>query len=267
MVGTGLTAVDATLSICSRGTESVVVAVSRSGLLPFAHLEQPLRPPVDPPSWVRPLTAEGVADAFRARCAEVELGGGDWRDVADAARPQVSSLWVELGVAEQRAFIDGYLRAWEIRRHCMAPQVAAQLAQLRQAGRFLPLGGSVVAIEEQGGRLQVDTFGPGGTQRHLVDHVVACVGPGLAINDSASPLVRQLLADGRAAADPHGLGLRADETGAVLDSRGEVGEALAVLGSLRRGELWETTAVPEIRVQAASIGAVAAVPRALTLTM
>ena len=45
------------------------------------------------------------------------------------------------------------------------------------------------------------------------------------------------------------LGVATDPGGQVLDGHGR-GHRLWTLGALRRGELWETTAVPEIRVQA-----------------
>jgi len=39
----------------------------------------------------------------------------------------------------------------------------------------------------------------------------------------------------------------------VIAADGSVSEVLYTLGTSRKGQLWETTAVPEIRVQAASL--------------
>ena len=47
-----------------------------------------------------------------------------------------------------------------------------------------------------------------------------------------------------------GLGLRTD-AGRLVDSTGSAAAAIWTLGAMRRGELWESTAVPEIRSQAA----------------
>ena len=41
--------------------------------------------------------------------------------------------------------------------------------------------------------------------------------------------------------------------GALRDARGRESETLFALGPLRRGELWESTAVPEIRTQAQAL--------------
>jgi uncharacterized NAD(P)/FAD-binding protein YdhS len=53
--------------------------------------------------------------------------------------------------------------------------------------------------------------------------------------------------------DPLGLGIVADEAGAVCDATGRASDWLHVVGPLRRGQLWECTAVPEIRVAAAKL--------------
>ncbi|MDQ2624022.1 MAG: hypothetical protein M3Y20_02555, partial [Actinomycetota bacterium] len=46
-----------------------------------------------------------------------------------------------------------------------------------------------------------------------------------------------------------GMGLRTID-GRLLDPDGRLGAPVWTLGALRRGELWESTSVPEIRAQA-----------------
>jgi uncharacterized NAD(P)/FAD-binding protein YdhS len=62
--------------------------------------------------------------------------------------------------------------------------------------------------------------------------------------------MRGLLETGQARADALGMGLATASDGAVLDARGQPSPHLFTLGPTRRGDLWETTAVPEIRSQA-----------------
>jgi len=54
------------------------------------------------------------------------------------------------------------------------------------------------------------------------------------------------------------LGLDVDADGRLLDRRGEPSRSLYAIGPIRKGSLWETTAVPEIRVQAAELAALLA---------
>ena len=65
------------------------------------------------------------------------------------------------------------------------------------------------------------------------------------------PLVRSLLASGQARPGAHGLGFATAADGAVL---GPIQDRLWTLAGLRRGDLWESTAIPEIRAQARALG-------------
>jgi len=80
-----------------------------------------------------------------------------------------------------------------------------------------------------------------------VDLAVPTTGPAMDVRAVKDPLVRSLLASGQALPGPHGLGFATAEDGAVL---GPLQDRLWTLGGLRRGDLFETTAIPEIRVQA-----------------
>ena len=114
---------------------------------------------------------------------------------------------------------------------------------------------SVVALEPAGGQAMAATLrDPHGEQRVLVDGLVNATGPVYDVRRSPDPLLRALLGRGLATPGPLGLGLRTDD-GALLDASGRRSPHLYTLGALRRGELWETTAVPEIRAQAAGIAA------------
>jgi uncharacterized NAD(P)/FAD-binding protein YdhS len=79
--------------------------------------------------------------------------------------------------------------------------------------------------------------------------VVNCAGPGR-LPGAAGPLIGGLLAAGLARVGPHGLGLDIDAAGRLVGAGGLAHDRLWVVGALRRGAQWETTAVPEIRAQA-----------------
>jgi uncharacterized NAD(P)/FAD-binding protein YdhS len=73
----------------------------------------------------------------------------------------------------------------------------------------------------------------------------------MSVVDTVDPLLGSLFRSGMTAADPLGLGLRSDAEGRLLDAQGVAQQGMRLVGALRRGELWESTAVPELRVQAA----------------
>jgi uncharacterized NAD(P)/FAD-binding protein YdhS len=88
--------------------------------------------------------------------------------------------------------------------------------------------------------------------------VVNCTGTEAGIRQH--PLLARLEAAGFCAPGPLGLGVAADSSGRVLDRSGRP-TGMFTLGPLRRGELWETTAIPEIRTQAFGLAQQIAVPR------
>jgi uncharacterized NAD(P)/FAD-binding protein YdhS len=228
LVGTGLTAVDVALTLTADGRRTApVVAVSRRGLLPLTHTTDAAPPAV--PSLDDCGTLRDVVRAVRAAAGEA----GDWRPIVDGLRPYLDELWTALTPAEQDAFLRHLARPWECHRHRMAPEIGARVARLRAAGLLEIRAGGVAAW-------------PG-----LADFaaVVNCAGPGR-LPGAAGPLVGGLLAAGLARVGPHGLGLDIDPDGRLVGAGGRAHDRLWVIGPLRRGARWETTAVPEIRAQA-----------------
>ena len=85
-----------------------------------------------------------------------------------------------------------------------------------------------------------------------VDHLVVAIGPNP--DATANPLLGALIADGLARPGPLGIAIDVDPaTGLVIDATGETRLPLYALGALRKGRLWETIAVPEIREQAVQV--------------
>lgn len=250
LIGAGLTAVDVALTLTADGARTApVLAVSRRGLLPLSHTAAaapPLTPRID--------DCARLTDVIRAvRAAAGEAA--DWRTVVDGLRPYLDRLWGALSPAEQEAFLRHLARPWECHRHRMAPQVAIRIAELRATGVFqVRAGGLRTLTPVAGGRLRAElAAGPS-----EFGAVINCAGPGR-LPGSADPLVAGLLAAGVARVGPHGLGLDVDADGLVL---GAAYPRISVIGPLRRGAFWETTAVPEIRAQAGRL-AQAARPEAL----
>src|SRR5690606_13118771 len=83
LVGTGLTMVDAALSLSRRG-KGVIYALSRRGLVPRAHLEAPR--PAPPGSIDLPPTLSDALMTLRREAAAVARRGEPWQFVIDGLR-------------------------------------------------------------------------------------------------------------------------------------------------------------------------------------
>jgi uncharacterized NAD(P)/FAD-binding protein YdhS len=179
--------------------------------------------------------------------------------VIDALRPFTAKIWGRLSLAERARFLRHVRPFWETYRHRMAPAVADRIEQLRARNILNVTAGTLVSAEADGEGINVALAGRGksGTIRLRVSWVINCTGPDAHHCGSTHPLLRPLIESGVLSADALGLGLQTDAEGRALDSKGAAHADLLVAGTLRKSTLWESTAVPELRQQAATIAQVA----------
>lgn len=80
--------------------------------------------------------------------------------------------------------------------------------------------------------------------------LINCTGPEADWRRIDNSLLRSVFAQGLVRPDPLFLGLNVDSDGAVLTDRVLASKSLFAIATLRKGSLWEATAVPELRQQA-----------------
>jgi uncharacterized NAD(P)/FAD-binding protein YdhS len=254
VLGTGLTMIDVALSATRASPRTVVYAVSRHGLLPRAHVA-----PAGPGEVsVLPVLPElpdqpGLAPLIRYVRTFVAQYPGCWQDAVDALRPAVPLLWARLPAADKRLFVRHVARHWEVHRHRMPPATAARIAQLRGDGRLRLIRGRIGDVTADGPRLRARIDREQGRLDLTAGWVVDATGPAADITSTPDPLIGSLLADGLARPDPLRLGIDADRAGAVIDARGRPSADFFTLGPTLRGVRYETTAIAEIKDQAAAL--------------
>jgi uncharacterized NAD(P)/FAD-binding protein YdhS len=244
LIGSGLTMVDMALSLARFRPDAPLIAMSRNGLLPRAHLPGCVAP-MPAPTRVDPhVSFAELVDRVLRQAAD---GSARWRELVDGLRPVTQAHWRRLSFEQRAAFMTTRHRAWSVLRHRMAPEVAARLCELLASGRLDLHRGAPELTPGRGEQLALTL--PGG-QRVALSLAINCTGPVLDPRASAQPLVRQLLAAGHVRAHPLGLGFDTAPGGAFRRADGASHPRLLTLGPPRIGELYETTAVPEIREQA-----------------
>lgn len=101
--------------------------------------------------------------------------------------------------------------------------------------------------------------------------MINATGVELRVPTMRNPLLTQMLGDGLVQSGPHGIGIATEGEGLVLNGDGQAQPHLMALGSLRVGDLWESTAIPELRGQAERVARsllarpLTAAPQAATL--
>lgn len=251
LLGSGLTMVDMVVSLQRRGHRGPIVALSRHGHAPNAH--RAVEPIGD---WLDPLEAPtrvlGLWRLIRQRVAEASRQGQDWRAVVDGLRPRTQALWQRLDHHERRRFLRHAAVVWDVHRHRIAPELHALLQALRAAGRLTILAARLQrhSADGTGLRLTIRRRGAQAEEELRVDRLILCTGIPLDYARSDNALVARLRQRGLLQSDALGLGAQCDPGGALLDATGRPQATLHTLGSPRKGQLWESIAVPELRLQA-----------------
>jgi uncharacterized NAD(P)/FAD-binding protein YdhS len=258
VIGLGLTAVDVLLELSAQWPQAQFTAISRHGTLPEAHLRAAAVPVGDSAELI-----ESMRDAPEIRHwmhllreAIAQDHTIDWRTIIDSLRPHTPGLWRELPGEERARFLRHARWAWERARHRMPPQVREMIATLEQNGRLLRQRGRMQSIDLVDGSLQL-TLAPshtGQSQTLSADLVIQTTGLDTDVRRTQDRLISQLLTNSHILPDPLGLGVLASPDGHLQHNgkhhEGTYWPHLFALGSLLRGTLWESTAMPEIRQQA-----------------
>ena len=244
LVGTGLTAVDVLLALDAQGWRGRATAVSRRGLLPRVHGAAGADgAEADPPTG--PLSRR-LGEIRRRAAAE------PWTAVMDGLRPHAQAMWLAASPAERRRFLRHLRPWWDVHRHRMAPEIGAVLDRLRAEGRLRPAAGRLAEVTADGRELVVRwrPRGAESAEHARAGWAVNCTGPQGDPARAGEPLLDSLLKTGGARTDRLRLGLDVDDAGRLLDREGRARPGVFAIGPLLRGALWESVAVPEIRVQA-----------------
>lgn len=251
IIGLGLTAVDVIVELASLWPNARFTALSRHGLLPEAHANSAAMPFED-----RDELIESMRDAPDIRywvhvLRDAVAHTDDWRRVIDCLRPHTQTLWGLLPHADRARFLRHVRWAWERSRHRLPPQVAQAIGKLEAQGRLQRLSGHLhgVALTERGLQLQYVSRSTQQTGTLDADLIVQSVGLDNDVRRTQQPLLQQMVTNGHIRPDPFGLGIQATPDGRVLHD-GSAWPRLFAIGSMLRGTLWESTAMPEIRQQA-----------------
>lgn len=245
ILGTGLSMVDAVLSLKNRGHRGPIIAVSPSGRLPKMHSGEST--PIEIPQRI--VERANLRETFR--WVREQLEEHPWPNVIDAFRPHTTTIWGRFSVQEKQKFLRHLKSLWNIHRHRIPESSHEQLKEMKKDGQLRIL--KERHITQFARRKSVDS------SRHEQnrfsmnpDRIINCTGQESDPARMKSKLLQSMIEQGMIEIDPIRLGLLTDSHGFCVDHNGNLTD-VATIGSLRRGSLWESTAVAELRLQAKSV--------------
>ncbi|MEH2051951.1 FAD/NAD(P)-binding protein [Nostoc sp.] len=256
LIGTGLTMVDMVVSLHSRNHRGKIYAVSRRGLFPLPHQSTKPYPAFLTPDTA-PKTVRGLLRRIRREVQTAVVQGYNWRSVIDSLRPITQQLWQQLPRVEQKRLLRHATPYWDVHRHRIAPEIGKVVQAMLDSGQLTITAGRIqdyqttpdaVAVTVRQRQTQ-------GNQVLQVSRVVNCTGVQANYQRSPQSLIANLRTQGLIHPNDIGLGLDTAPDGAVLDAQGKRSSLFYTLGTPRKGNLWETIAVPELREQAQVLAA------------
>ncbi len=251
LLGSGLTAIDIVQALRRLGHRGTIRMVSRNGRLPLPHLDAS-----EPP---QPASREQFAGsparvlaAMRMMARERMAVGLSWQSVLDAVRPHIAAIWKSWTTAERRHFLRRARPMWEIHRHRVPVPALADITSQCKAGALLLERGELLAIHPvNNGIIAASVRAVDGvTHVHNVARVINCTGTSMDLRETQHPLLASIQRSGLAGTDELGLGIRSDDECRLINAHGVPNPRIVIVGALRRGDLWESTAVPDLRLHA-----------------
>ncbi|MEI6207695.1 MAG: hypothetical protein WCP20_13005 [Desulfuromonadales bacterium] len=134
----------------------------------------------------------------------------------------------------------------------MAPEIAEHLSRLLSEGILIIHAGRLLSAEagEAGARIIIRSTQGGASFPLDVARVINCTGPARNYTTTDIPPIGRLREQGLLTPDRLRLGFESDQDGRLIGSDGSVRQSLFTIGPLRIPTLFESIAIPEIRVQA-----------------
>ena len=254
VLGSGLSMVDAWLTLAGRNHRGPIHVVSRHGLLPRRHEKTE---PVAIAAEEVPFGASTARFArwFTERVRKQAEAGGDWRGVVDGLRPHNQRIWQSWSVDDRRRFLRYVRPLWNIHRHRLPPALHDRLVRAVESGQITLIAGEFLDVVRDGDAVVATLRRRGRTETEemRVARVYDCGGVAVNVAASSNRLIQGLVGAGRARPDPLRIGLDVTPGCALIDSTGTASERLFAIGPLTRSTFFEVESVPEIRVQAARL--------------
>lgn len=249
IIGSGLTMLDVIVSLSHYNYKGSINVISPHAYIPQIHPEISL-PSVN--SFInndKTYTLNELVSLVNKELKKAKKEHLNLHSVIDLMRPHVQRIWLKFSLKEKQQFLRHLRHKWGVARHRAPLQSMTVFSNLKASHQLTLLKGRIFDIKttEMGFELHYSNS----TNHQLTlktDIIVNCTGPECNYSKLTSPLIQSLLKNGDISPDSLNYGLNARKDGQLKPN-------MFTLGPPLKGILWESVAVPEIRVQAQELAA------------
>lgn len=254
IIGTGLTMVDTVLGLKEKNFDGKIIALSPRGFKILPHRKHhPQRLILD--ELEPPYDLNTVFRLFYKHVRMARTHGQSGETVVDAVRSKTQEIWQHLSLSDKKKFMTHLRHMWGLARHRLPGHIHNQVEGLINESKLEVIAGKISDIIEDDFGIHI-TINRRADQQNFtlnVARVINCTGPQTDIRKQKGKLYLNLIAKKLITPDEMNLGIHATADGRVIEATGTAGNRIFTLGSLLKGRLWESTAVPELRTQAKKV--------------
>ena len=250
IIGTGLTMVDVVIGLQEKKFNNKIYALSPKGFNILAHRpHHPQREILD--ELAPPYEIEKLVQLFRKYVHKAWKHGESGETVVDAVRSKTQEIWQSLDLKDKQRFMSHVRHLWGVARHRLPAHIHNQVQDLITQGKLEILAGRIQDAFEEDGLVTLKIKRRKSQQEETIKvaRVINCTGPQTDILKFDSLLFQNIIRKGYIFPDEMRLGVEANPDGRILQKDGKPSSQLFTLGTLLKGKLWESTAVPELRMQ------------------
>lgn len=253
-IGMGLTTIDHLITLYHQGHKGKIITISRNGFLPLQH-HDPIAFQLEEADVLENCKTPLAFLSFLKQKVKINPQL-HWSAVIDAFRPFTNKVWNNWSTEEKKYFLQKIRPFWEIHRHRIPAYSANIISSLKKEGRLFNYAGKIKSVEVNTDEKLFISLIEKFTNEEIVfsvDVLINCTGPDSNFKKFNSPLIKNLLEKKIVCTEPLGMGTLTSESGEVVNKDGQVQKNIWTIGPLRKGQLWESVALNEIRIQAQTI--------------
>jgi uncharacterized NAD(P)/FAD-binding protein YdhS len=258
IIGNGLTMVDTVLGLLESGYKHDIYSISPNGFNILPHRHNGLTYTKLTEELHDSMRLTELVALVHKHVKAVREFGVTAEPVIDSLRPHTQKFWQSFTDEEKLLFMKRFRHLWGVARHRIPLHTHDKLQQLRIEGRLHIVSGKLLNMTDREDAVLVEYNDKKHHQRKVlsVGRVINCTGPETDLMLMSNNFLKNCLLKNIISQDPLKLGIRADtQTYQVKNKEGFCAANVYTIGSNLKGELWESTAVNELRLQADKLAA------------
>lgn len=249
IIGSGLTMIDMIVSLSHFNYQGKINVISPHAYIPQAHQENPL-PSVD--SFIdskKIYSLSEILSLVNKQLKKAKKDNLNLHSVIDSMRPFLQNIWLNFSLDEKKQFLRHLRHKWGVARHRAPSQSMAIFNKLKSSNQLKLIKGRISDIISLKSGFDIIYSNQLDKQQTLQTQlIINCTGPESDYSQLKSTLIQDLIKNQLISPDSIKYGINAQKDGYISNNIYTIGPPL-------KGILWESVAVPEIRVQAQELGA------------